>query len=171
MSISRPGSQSNKVMSFSAYLAPDGEVYVSSAREAAIARRIARWEQELSPGGMVVVSTDVNISGSSLKSKAKSIMRTWYNRLMRTRKVDEALKKELKKKGLETGWSVGNLFKGRYYSPKSKQVFDEKSFAVDIRGVPFSFVKDAAESIAKTFKQESVLVVDYEKNRTFLIGP
>ena len=75
----------------------------------------------------------------------------------------------LKERGMDSGWSIGNLFKGRYYSPKGGKVWNEKSFSVDIRGVPFQFVKDVARVLMKKFDQESVLVVDNKTNRTFLL--
>ena len=117
-------------------------------------------------GGMIVMSTDVNATqGKGWANWAKGLMKPWGNRLLEHRKVDEELKKLVKERGLDTGWSVGNLFRGRYYSPKTDQTFNEKSFSVDIRGVPFDFVVKVAEALLKKFDQESVMVVNHENNK------
>ena len=159
-------------ISFALYLGPDGSVQEMSAREAKVARSLSGWEMELKPGGMVVLSTDVNatVSKSGFLSKAQGYLRTWYNRLFKNRLVDDELSKMVREKGLETGWSIGNLFRGRYYSPDSKRVFNEKSLSVDIRGVDFDFVKEAGKALGRDFKQESVLLVDHANGRTMLVG-
>ena len=125
---------------------------------------------ELSPGGMIVMSTDVNATGGSrIKGLAKKFIKTWMNRMLRSRKIDESMKELLIEKGLDSGWSVGNLFRGRYFSPKSGETFSEKSFSVDIRGVPFKFVEEVAEVLRKKFDQESVLVVNNINGKTYLL--
>ena len=159
-------------VSVSLYLAPDGSVYEMTAKESRVARKLMGWEMELKPGGMVVLSTDVNatMSKSTFLNKAKGYLMTWYNRLFKNRLIDEELTKLVMEKGLETGWSIGNLFRGRYLSPKSKNVFNEKSLAVDIRGVDFDFVKEAGMALGRDLHQESVLLVDHSNGRTFLVG-
>lgn len=142
---------------------------ILSEKEAVIARRVAGLT-ELDPGGQIVMSTDVNAEvGAGFKGWAKGFMKTWWNRLMRSSKIDEEIKRLLSEKGLDTGWSIGNLFRGRYFSPKNDQMFNEKSFAVEIRGVPFKFVKDVGEALRKKFDQEAVLLVNFENNRTYLL--
>jgi len=158
-----------KTMRFALLLTPDGEVIESDADRADMARRVA-GTTELPPGGMVVMSTDVNaVGGSGLKGFAKKLLKTWWNRIMKSRKVDDELKKLIKERGVDTGWSIGNLFKGRYFSQKSGTTFNEKSFSVDIRGVPFPFVEKVAQALRKKFDQEAVLVVNHENNRTYLM--
>ena len=161
-------SQKSEIFSFNLYLTPGGDVIERSPSEAAMIRRVAGLT-ELKPGGMIVMSTDVNAtSGSKFKGIAKGFLKSLFNRIMRSRRIDEAMKEMLQKEGLDSGWSIGNLFKGRYYSPKSDKTFNEKSFAVDVRGVDFEFVKDVAELLRKKFDQESVLLVNYKNNRTYL---
>ena len=155
-------------VSFSLYMAPDGSIDELHGEHAGVAARIAGLT-ELPYGGMVVMSTDVNATAGGIKGVAKRALKTWYNRLMRSKKVDEAVKEQIKDKGVDTGWSVGNLFKGRYYSQKSQKQFNEKSFAVDIRGVPFDFVEGVAKSLMKKFDQESVLVIDHESGKSYLL--
>lgn len=162
--------RSAEKVSFHLYVSPDGEVHDLTLAESRVAMRLA-GETELTPGGMIVMSTDVNatVSGSKLKAVARGLVKTLFNRLLRSRRVDETMKRILEERGMDTGWSIGNLFKGRYYSSKSGKVWDEKSFSIDIRGVPFEFVKDVARVLMKKFDQESVLVVDNKTNRTFLL--
>lgn len=157
-----------KTIRFALRMSPDGSVIYEPGNLAHVARRVAGIH-ELQPGGMIVLSTDVNAAGlPGILGKAKQKMKTWWNRLTKSRKVDENVRELLMKQGLETGWSVGNLFRGRYLS-KSGQTFNEKSFAVDIRGVPFDFIKDAAETLRQAFDQEAVLVVDHSNNKTYIM--
>jgi len=157
-----------KTVRFAAIIGSDGEVIITSHREAQIARRVA-GTIELEPGGMIVMSTDVNAEvGRGFVNWAKGFMKTWWNRLMKSQKVDDTLKDLVKERGVDTGWSIGNLFSGRYLSPKTGQTFNEKSFSVDILGVPFEFVRKVADALRKKFDQEAVLVIDHDTNKTYL---
>jgi len=158
-----------ETMKFAMTLTPDGVVEVTTDEFAEMARRVAGLT-EMEPGGMIVMSTDVNATvGKSFLGWAKGFMKTWWNRVMKNRKVDDELIRLVKDRGMDTGWSVGNLFRGRYMSPKSGDTFNEKSFAVDIRGVPFDFVEKAAKALRKKFDQEGVLVIDHARNKTFYL--
>jgi len=126
---------------------------------------------DLGYGGMIVLSTDVNIGGSGLKGKIKNLARTFVQRWFKDKLVDEEISKYIKEKKIETGWSIGNLFKGRYYSPKIDATFNEKSFSIDIRGAEFDFVKEVAKKIGKRFKQESVLIINHETGKSSLLFP
>lgn len=138
-----------------------------------LALRVAQTyeEIELDPGGMVVLSTDVNatIEKASIANWAKGITQTLFNRFLRLRKVNRELMESLTKQGIDVGWSVGNLFHGRYHNPKTGEDYNEKSFAIDIRGVSFDFVREVAKKLIDKFHQHSVLVVDYSTNRPRLI--
>ena len=159
----------SEILQFNLVLASDGTVKEYSPLASRVARQIL-GDEELSPGGMIVVSTDVNAkAGKGWVGWAKKYVQTWRNRLLKVKIVDEELSNEMKEKGMESGWSVGNLFRGRFYSTKTGKTFNEKSFCIDIRGVPFDFVKDAARKLGKEFNQESVLVVDHSNGRTFII--
>jgi hypothetical protein len=151
-----------------AFTIRNGEVEERSYREVVSARRVAGLT-ELKGGGQIVMSTDVNANvGSGLKSWARGQMKTWYNRWMRSKKIDDAVKEQLEKEGIDSGWSIGNLFRGRYYSKKSDQQFDEKSFAVEILGVDLDFLKKVAKDLMKKFDQESVLLKDFDTGKTYL---
>lgn len=155
-------------VSFSLFVSPDGEVHETNEMESSIAMRIAGIVKLL-PGGMIVMSTDVNATSLGIKGFAKRKLKTWYNRITRSDKVDKVIKKKLQEQGMETGWSIGNLFQGRYYSPKANKKFDEKSFSIEMRGVPFKFVKEVGKDLMKKFDQESVLLVNFKNNNTMIM--
>lgn len=163
-----------RTIKFAMTLTPDGDVVVNDGaaeRVASQALKNAAVSQPLEfEGGMIVMSTDVNATqAKGMLNKAKGFLKTWRNRLMRNRRIDEAVKEQIEEHGLDTGWSVGNLFRGHYYSPKSGDTFDERSFAVDIRGAPFDFVTDVAEVLRKKFDQESVMVINHENNKVYFV--
>ena len=62
-----------RICSFSLYLSPEGTVHEITRKESKIARSICGWEIELKPGGMIVMSTDVNVTedNASLVNRAK----------------------------------------------------------------------------------------------------
>ena len=74
-------------------------------------------------------------------------LKTWWNRILKNKKVDEELKSLGQERGMDTGWSIGNLF----------------------RGVPFEFVKKVAQVSRKKFDQEGVLVLDHSNNKTYYV--
>ena len=98
-----------------------------------------------------------------------TVLKTFMNRVTRSGRIDKELARMMDKGGIDAGWSIGNLYRGRYHSP-SGQVFNEKSFTVDIRGVPFKFVEQAGEALRKKFDQETVLLVDHSDNKAWLLS-
>jgi hypothetical protein len=107
------------------------------------------------------MSTDVNATvGRGFVNWAKGYVKTFVNRLMRSRKVEEAVKKVIEEKGLDTGWFIGPFGRGRYHNPKTGEDFDEKSFSIMVRGAPLDMLKDMGRELARKFDQDSVLLVD-----------
>ena len=159
-----------KMVKFNLILSSDGTVSEISTIASRVAMKILGADFELSPGGMIVLSTDVNATSTpGMLGFAKKFLQTWWNRFQRSRIVDEELAKEMKESGMESGWSIGNLFHGRFFSQNTGKTFNERSFAVDIRGVSFDFIKEAARKLGREFNQESVLVVDHSNGRTFIL--
>lgn len=139
-----------------------------------IASLLLRAEEDLflGYGGMIVISSNVNaLTGKGLLGKVKAFGQTMLNRWYKDKYTDDEIRALAKKYRIDTGWSVGNLFKGHYYSPDSGDSFDEQSFSIDVRGAPLSFVKEVAKALARKFKQESVLLIDHETNKSFLVKP
>jgi len=156
-------------VSFNLILSTDGSISDVSPRCSRIARKLLS-DMELSPGGMIVLSTDVTkVESSGIIGWAKRNLMTWWNRLQKNNIVDEELSTELKNRGMESGWSIGNLFRGRFYSQKTDKTFNEKSFSIEIRGVPFDFIIQAARKLGKDFQQECVLVIDHSNGRTIML--
>ena len=126
---------------------------------------------ELGYGGMVVLSADVNVGVGGFLSKMKSFLKSRLQRWFSQSKADKELQKLVKENGIATGWSIGKLFRGRYVNPKSGESFDEKSFAIDIRGADINFVKKVARELAKKFGQHSALLIDHETGKSHLVFP
>jgi len=125
--------------------------------------RVAADDDEffLPPGGMLVLSTDVNAEGMpGFKGKLVSIVKSLYQRVMKNWLVKDVMDPMFKQRGEDSGWSIGNLFRGRFFDSKTGNVYDEKSFAIDVRGVELDFLEKVAEKLGKKFKQRSVLLID-----------
>lgn len=117
-------------------------------------------------GGVIVFSTDVNASlgdTNPIVRWFKSKYQTWVNRLTRASKVMKAVKQVG-----ASGFSIGNLFKGRYVSD-SGQVFDEKSLSVEVLFISHKQLIDLATLICQTFNQESVLVKDNSNGKIYFV--
>jgi len=169
--LNKKATKGEKMESFGLTYDFDNDDFIeSSLEEWQVANRIAALT-ELPAGGLIVLSTDVNAkTETGLKGWIKSFLKSQMQRLFKTKMVDEAVKELMKKKGITSGWSIGNLFRGRYYDSSEDKLYNEKSFSVKIAGVDFDFVKKAAKALGKKFGQKQVLLVDYANhNRTFLL--
>lgn len=99
------------------------------------------------------------------------------NRLFINKKLTDIIVKHNKKTAAQfqngenpygvVGFTVGNFFKGRYPAADGS-VFDETSTSIEIIGIPQAALLVLATEIAKEFKQETVLVKDYESQRIYL---
>jgi len=115
---------------------------------------------------MIVLSTDVNAEREKgWKGKLSSIIKTLYNRMMKSWLTKDVMDPMFEKRGMDSGWSIGNLFRGRYFDQKTGKVYNEKSFAIDVRGVELDFMEDVAGQLGKKFKQRSVLLIDNSTGR------
>ena len=105
---------------------------------------------------------------------AKKVIRfteSEFNRLVR-----ETVKREKRKSIQEQnyfnpevyGMTIGNFVKGRYKA-KDGSLYDETSLSVEIIGVSSNVLNKVAEELAKEFKQETVLVKNYDDNRIYLV--
>jgi len=63
------------------------------------------------------------------------------------------------------GYTVGKNFKGSYIG-KNGLSFNEKSFTIDIAGVDSDALVLMATEICREFKQETVMVRDFNKNKS-----
>ena len=119
-------------------------------------------------GGMIVFSTDVNAI-SLKKNKVLNFLSkkyiTFTNRYMKNKKLTKIIsKKFLNDVG---AFSIGNFFKGRYVS--DGKIFDEKSTSIEILGIDTDILIRIATEVAREFKQETVLLKDFNSGRNILI--
>lgn len=115
-------------------------------------------------GGVIVFSTDVNavdISDNVLLNKLKQIIQSLMNKALVTRKVGKIMKKHDE----VFGFTIGKFVTGQYKA-EDGSVYDENSTSVEIIGIDSSVL--LKEDIASEFKQETVLVKDYQKNSIYL---
>ncbi len=125
--------------------------------------------EDLPAGGIITFSTDVNavqLANNKFLNFIKQKITTYQQRLTNVSKV----KKILMDKDIYA-FSLGNFFNGSYQTetPKGKVYFSEKSKSIKIAGIDSETLGQVALAIAREFLQESVLVTDLEKNKTYLV--
>ena len=119
-------------------------------------------------GGIIVFSTDVNavdISKSKIVSWFKKKYETFYNRLMKDRKLNDIITSKFSEN--IKGFTIGNFFKGRYV--ENGKIFDEKSTSIEILGVPSEILIRLATEIARSFNQATVILKDKNTNKNIVI--
>lgn len=151
----------------------------SKVYESFLNEDIPFWGVPLFKGGMIVFSTDINVSddkdksiGSKISRKIRNMFSTYKNRLFRDKKLNDLFLKfnqeykNISEDDLIGGFTIGNNFRGRYKSPNGG-LYNEKSFTIDMVGVPSEVLLLFAIEVSKEFGQESVLVQDREKNKIY----
>ncbi len=138
----------------------------------------------LKSGGTIVVSADVNVqSDAGFMGRVRALIDSLVQRYFtRGTKVENAIDTvEQKLRAPEMGeedrvipaYSMGNLFQGRYHGkdPQTGRMtlFNEQSFAVEIRGVDSEVLDAVADSIRTTFNQYAVLVINDNEGQVYLI--
>ena len=128
-------------------------------------------------GGMIVFALSVNaVIDNVEKNKLKaSLKKTWYsvmNHVFKDRKLNNLVKTWNKEFGdidnMYLGaMTVGNNFKGKYQS--GNQIYNDKSTSLELGGVPSELLLLFAIELCKEFKQETVLVKDFNTNKIFLV--
>ena len=123
-------------------------------------------------GGVIIFSTDLNSTlgkAETFEDKVKfffdSKWKTFLNRL----NVSGRLKKILLDKYEQPGYTVGRNFRGAYKS-KNGITFNEKSFTIDIAGIDSDALVLIASEICREFKQETVMVRDFNKNKVLFVN-
>lgn len=130
-------------------------------------------------GGMITFSTDVNdyLENIDTGTIKKFLMKLYYstmNHIFRERMLTNMIRewqKALGPKGEKFfgGFTIGKGFKGRWVNPKSKKVFDERSFTIELGGLPSELLLLFATQLCQKFKQDSVLVKDFNTDRIFYV--
>jgi len=119
-------------------------------------------------GGIIVLSTDVNaqqLSQNKLMNWIKKKVATLKNRVSADKNIKNAVLNNVP----ETGWTVGKYLRGRYHAADGSD-FDENSLSVELLGLPTDVLVSIAEDLCNEFKQESVIVKDYNKNKVYIVN-
>jgi hypothetical protein len=123
-------------------------------------------------GGVIIFSTDLNSTlgkAETFSDKVKfffdSKWKTFLNRL----NVSDRLKKILLDKYEQPGFTLGKNFRGAYKS-KNGLTFNEKSFTIDIAGIDSDALILIASEICREFKQEAVMVRDFNRNKVLFVN-
>lgn len=113
-------------------------------------------------GGIIVFSVNVNAIGLS-KNKLirfiKNNIQTAKNTLFKTSKINKVIKNNPEVYGV----TIGNFVKGRYKA-KDGSLYDESSLSIEIIGISSDILNKVAEELAKEFKQETILVKNYDNH-------
>lgn len=130
-------------------------------------------------GGIIVFAVSVNTVIDKLNlPRIKSILQKTYYTIMNTTFKNKKLNNLVKKWNSEFGdskdmfignFSIGNFFKGRYIGDNG-EVYNDKSSSIDLGGVPSELLLLFATKLCKEFKQEIVLVKDFNQNKLYLVN-
>lgn len=130
-------------------------------------------------GGIVVFATSVNtvIDNKHLpmiQSFLQKIYHSTLNHIFKNRKLNKLVKQWNKEFGDEEdmfigAFIIGNFFKGRYIGDNG-EVYNDTSASIDISGVPSELLLIFASKLCKAFKQETVLVKDFNNNKIYLVN-
>lgn len=169
------------------YLSPDGKPMPNAlyCRKAAYINRcmvneskfiipegVADWQGGMDKykGGVITFSTDVNcveLSTNAILNKVKQFVTTFNQRFTRKKRIHNVINKL--NAGSEEkieGYSVGNFFEGNYVG-KEGEKYSEKSISVFLGGISSQTLLKLAEMLAAEFKQETVLVKDFNTNKIY----
>jgi hypothetical protein len=120
-------------------------------------------------GGVIVFSVNVNaveLSKNKLVRFIKNKLETVTNILFKSSKINKVIKNNPEIFGV----TIGNFVKGRYKA-KDGSLYDESSLSVEIVGITSDVLNKVAEELAQEFKQETVLVKNYDENKIYLVKP
>jgi len=118
-------------------------------------------------GGIIVFSVDVNaveLTKNKLVRFIKNKIETTKNILFKSSKINKIIKNNPEVYGV----TIGNFVKGRYKA-KDGSLYDETSLSIEIIGISSDVLNKVAEELAKEFKQETVLVKNYDENKIYLV--
>jgi hypothetical protein len=150
--------------------------------------KIASWwspvKQETATPATELPAGAENVPGKTVDEKIKTLeeqektgpisaeFQSIKNRLLRIRKTDQIMTQAMQEAGIQSGWTVGNLERGRYSTVDEetgeRQVYDENSLTISIIGVPMEVVQRIADLILEKFNQKEVLIQDNGANKFYL---
>lgn len=129
-------------------------------------------------GGMIVFATSVNaVIDKQETNKIKAFLQKTYYSLMNYAFKDKKLNALVIQWNKEFGqddnylignFTVGNFFKGKYIG-NNNEIYNDRSTSIEINDIPSEMLLLFAIEICKEFKQETVLVKDFNTNKIFLV--
>ncbi len=151
----------------------------------AILKSAGSYEKiKLQNGGTIVLSTDVNVTRDAgvlgkIKAMIDSFIQRHFTRGGIVEDTIEQVEKSIRPADLPEdervipAYSMGNLFQGRYYgkdpATQKMTLYNEKSFAVEVRGVDSETLNAVANAMREAFNQESVLVINDNDSDVYLV--
>lgn len=133
--------------------------------------RLAQYSKnEYSLGGIITFSTNISHKWEGEKrvplegviERIVAFVKTKFNTWFPDKKINEAVSSIEK----PIGFSLGNFFRGRFID-KDKNVFDEKSVSLDIKGINSEELEKIGYELARQFDQTSVMIEDRNTNRAY----
>ncbi|MGN1394198.1 MAG: hypothetical protein ACI4V7_09275 [Succinivibrionaceae bacterium] len=127
-------------------------------------------------GGMIVFALSVNtvIDKMNYNQLVAEIKKIWYTLINKTfkNKMIKGVVNSMKNTyaNIEDaeigGITIGNNFKGVYFD--GNKVYNDKSTSLEINDISSEMLLLLAIEICKAFRQDSVLIKDFNKNKFFL---
>lgn len=141
--------------------------YASEVRKNNSMFKFADRIGDLAMGGMIVFASTVN-AVDGIDDEMKALL-SEYQESFGDSYFRETIDSYRQEKNLDgIGYTLGKNFAGRYVTGDDQ--FDDNSFTVDIAGVDSETLQGIAEDLCHNFSQESVLVRDYNENKTYLVN-
>ncbi len=140
-------------------------------REAFIVDEAVRNNQPVSAdykGGAIVFSTDVNAVGldaNELMNWLKQHIGTFAQRYNASNILHKVVSNDSEE--CIGAYSVGNAFRGRYAGDNGEE-YNERSTTIEVNGLSSKGLLYLAEMIARVFKQETVLVKNFNTDKIYL---
>jgi hypothetical protein len=122
------------------------------------------------PGGMIIFSTELNATIEKISNRVKyffeSKLKSYVNDLNVNKRVKEILIDDFNL----IGYTFGKNFNGMYKA-KNGKIYNEKSYTITITDVKSTILKLISERICQEFKQETVMLNDFNENKVYFINP
>lgn len=128
-------------------------------------------------GGMIVFATSVNSVVDKIeKNKIKAFLKKTYYSVMNYISKDTKINKMIQRWNTEfkdtPEYTIGNVtigkfFKGRYFD--GNKIYNDTSTSIEIDDIPSELLLLFAIRLCEEFKQDTVLVKDFNTNKIFLV--
>lgn len=126
-------------------------------------------------GGVIVFAVTINavkLSDNKFVNAIKQFVESWKQTFNKDKIIHKAIMFFNDDDKINNGeyigaYSVGNFFGGKYVGDNG-EMYSDKSVCLEVNGLSNKSLLKLAETIAKYFRQESVLVKDLNKDKIYL---